>query len=616
MTFPFDISSDPKDDLVRKLLEYTTNLEKKNTLLFEDNGCLREDNGCLREDNTCLLEDNTRLNVRVTALENEIHRLKGLNCKPDIKPNTKPPEPPSDDQPTDDDSDPSGSVQPTDDDPDTTGDDQPTGDDSGSTDDGNTTAKNDEEKGDTGKPDERTQKKRKKPPKPPVTNSARRPPVNIPEGSTFKGITPYNVQELSFSASVTRYELEHWITPDGSFISGQLPESVQGSHFGPEFRGYILHQHHACAVTEPMLLESLWDMGASISSGQLSNLLTKNHDAFHAEKDELLAEGLLHCDYLQTDDTGARHQGQNGYCTVIGNSLFTWFGSTQSKSRENFLTLLHRPWKIFVLNGHAMSYLVDHDFPVKWQKKFKGCLGVHFFNRKAWDGFLNDCGMEGPDLRRRASEAMLYGSLVAHGVPSDLPLHSDGAGQFDVFTRSGCWLHAARPLDRVIPVNSEQVEEQHQLLCRFWQLYRELKDFKEKPEAHKADAIRKGFSELVQTRAECSELRGALGKLAVKETELLEVLDDPNLPLHNNLSESQIREYVKRRKISGGTRSEAGRQSRDTFASLKKTCRLHGISFWEYLKDRLNGIGLIPRLSSLIMQPAGDSLDDSFASGF
>ncbi|MFK0569996.1 transposase, partial [Endozoicomonas sp.] len=98
----------------------------------------------------------------------------------------------------------------------------------------------------------------------------------------------------------------------------------------------------------------------------------------------------------------------------------------------------------------------------------------------------------------------------------------------------------------------------------------------------------------------CKPIQDALEGLAKIEKELLEVLDDPSLPLHNNLSESQIREHVKRRKISGGTRSDAGRQSRDTFASLKKTCRLYGLSFWDYLKSRLTGDGLFPRLSSLI----------------
>jgi hypothetical protein len=56
------------------------------------------------------------------------------------------------------------------------------------------------------------------------------------------------------------------------------------------------------------------------------------------------------------------------------------------------------------------------------------------------------------------------------------------------------------------------------------------------------------------------------------------VLDCSELPLHNNLSEGDIREYVKRRKISVGTRSEAGRRCRDTFASLKKSRRKRGIS--------------------------------------
>ncbi len=82
--------------------------------------------------------------------------------------------------------------------------------------------------------------------------------------------------------------------------------------------------------------------------------------------------------------------------------------------------------------------------------------------------------------------------------------------------------------------------------------------------------------------------------------ELLLVLERPDLPLHNNLSEGDIREYVKRRKISGGTRSEEGRRSRDTFASLKKTCRKLSLSFWAFLNDRVRGEGRIQPLPALI----------------
>jgi hypothetical protein len=82
------------------------------------------------------------------------------------------------------------------------------------------------------------------------------------------------------------------------------------------------------------------------------------------------------------------------------------------------------------------------------------------------------------------------------------------------------------------------------------------------------------------------------------------VLERPGIPLHNNSAENAIREYVKRRKISGGTGSELGRLARDTFTSLKKTCRKLGLSFWQYLKDRIENIGSYPTLSSLIKEQA------------
>ena len=183
---------------------------------------------------------------------------------------------------------------------------------------------------------------------------------------------------------------------------------------------------------------------------------------------------------------------------------------------------------------------------------------------------------------------------------ANMTIFSDGAPQFNVFNHAQCWLHAERPLAKVNPVTGQQAQAQYWCLNWFWDIYRDLKAFKEAPTEDKAEKIRADFHSLIYTKPECKALQDALGGLAVLEKELLEVLDHPSLPLHNNLSESQIREHVKRRKVSGGTRSKAGRQSRDTFARLKKTCRLYGLSFWDYLKSRLIGDELFPRLSSLI----------------
>ena len=93
-----------------------------------------------------------------------------------------------------------------------------------------------------------------------------------------------------------------------------------------------------------------------------------------------------------------------------------------------------------------------------------------------------------------------------------------------------------------------------------------------------------------------------LRRLHANKSELLTVLDRPEIPLHTNCSENDIRCQVTKRKISGGTRSAAGRDCRDAFLSLAKTCAKLGIAFWDYLGDRLAipGHHPVPHLAGLV----------------
>lgn len=79
-------------------------------------------------------------------------------------------------------------------------------------------------------------------------------------------------------------------------------------------------------------------------------------------------------------------------------------------------------------------------------------------------------------------------------------------------------------------------------------------------------------------------------------------MERPEIALHTNGSEGDIRDDVRRKKVSGGTRSDTGRQCRDTFSSLKKTCRKLDISFWGYLIDRISCSDHIPPLPHIIGQ--------------
>ncbi len=87
---------------------------------------------------------------------------------------------------------------------------------------------------------------------------------------------------------------------------------------------------------------------------------------------------------------------------------------------------------------------------------------------------------------------------------------------------------------------------------------------------------------------------------AAKISELLLVLEHPELPLHNNPAELGARTMVQRRNISYGTQTLEGTKAWDIFMSLVATTRKLGISFFEFIRDRISQVRNIPPLATLI----------------
>jgi len=434
-------------------------------------------------------------------------------------------------------------------------------------------------------------------------------PDDVPEGSRFKGYGNYTVQGIVFRAHNTLYRLEYWETPEGRRLVGKLPAEIQavGGHYSPELVSYILYQSYQAHVTQPLLLEQLWEIGIDISAGQLNRILTEGKEPFHAEKGEILRVGLEVSSYVNVDDTGARHQGKNGYCTHIGNELFAWFASTQSKSRINFLQLLRAGHEDYVLNRDALDYM-------RAQRLAQTQLGLLeaqgervFCDDASWKAALEAMAITSERHVRIATEGALLGSVLIHGINPDLAIMSDDAGQFNVLLHALCWIHAERTINKLVGFNDEQRVALDAKRTQTWDFYAELKSYKQAPTAEKKAELDAQFDEIFTEKTCFATLNQALKRLVKNKAELLLVFDRPDLPLHNNESERDIREYVKKRKISGSTRSALGRRCRDTFASLKKTCRKLGVSFWEYLKDRLSARNRISPLPDLIRQRAKES---------
>jgi transposase IS66 family protein len=202
------------------------------------------------------------------------------------------------------------------------------------------------------------------------------------------------------------------------------------------------------------------------------------------------------------------------------------------------------------------------------------------------------------------TEAALVGAIVARGLLTETVIVSDDAGQFDVLTHALCWVHAERHLRRVVCATAEQqrlVDLQRQLV---WWFYRDLKLYKDDPSPARRAALKQRFGRIFGRVTGFAELDETVARIRANKAELLLVLDRPEIPLHTNGSESDIRSVVTKRKISGETRSAAGKQARDTFLSLLKTCAKLAVSFWDYLGARLKipEADPVPWLPDLIRQ--------------
>jgi hypothetical protein len=296
----------------------------------------------------------------------------------------------------------------------------------------------------------------------------------------------------------------------------------------------------------------------------------------------------------------------------IGNELFASFFTTDSKSRLNFLSILRQPFGDYVLSGDALFYLEYYGLSQKLQRQLARAVEAAtdghlvFESEAAWTTQLRRWRIDSPQACRLVTEAALFGSLMHHDLYVHQPLISDDAAQFKVLGLmiGLCWLHAERHVARLIPLNAREQKAYDRTRDAIWKYYQRLKAYREAPTPRKKVRLLRDFDRLFLRRTGYADLNQALLKIHAKRDHLLLVLERPEIPLHNNLSENDIRQYVKKRKISAGTRSDLGLRCRDTFLSLKTTCRKLSVRFWSYLQDRIHGQNKIPHLGALIREQA------------
>jgi hypothetical protein len=424
--------------------------------------------------------------------------------------------------------------------------------------------------------------------------------VEAPPGSRFKGYKTVVRRELVLTAEVVRYRRERWVTPEGKTLIAPLPEGIAGG-YGPGVRRFCLALHTQGQVTTERLTDLLNGIGLSISKREVVRLLTTDLEPFAQEDRAVLQAGLVSSPYLTVDDTGARHTRRPAVTTQIGGERFCVFRTGRSKSRLNFLSLLRAGCEEYVVNEAALDYLRAQPVEAAVIARLTKLQGQVFRSQMDWLEHLARCSINIFDrpLLQLLNEAATWGAIRHHGLMENTVVVSDDAGQFRVARHALCWVHAERHLEKLMPASPKQAQAVELVREAIWCFYRSLKLWKQSPCPGGERVFRRQFDKIFGLRTGYKDLDALLARLARRKDELLRVLERPEIPLHTNASENDLRACVTKRKVSGGTMSADGRVARDVMLGLSKTCRKLRLSFFDYLGDRLGLHGDQPRIPPL-----------------
>jgi Transposase IS66 family len=434
-------------------------------------------------------------------------------------------------------------------------------------------------------------------------------PTRLPPDAVFKGYEDVVVQDVIFRTDNVLFHKEKFYSPSQhTTYLAALPPGYRGQ-YGPGIKSLALVFYYGAQMSEPKVAELLRSVGVRISDGQVSNLLIKDQAAFHAEKDTLYKAGLASSPWQHLDDTSTRVNGQNGYCHIVCNPLYTAYFTTTAKDRLTVIDVLtnYRPRR-FVVNAEALGYIEAGRLSAVRRRQLAQVPSEVIMDEAQMQAMLETYlpGV-GPQQRQWILDAT---AVAAYHADVEFPvvrlLVCDDAPQFTLVTEelALCWVHEGRHYKKLMPSIPYHQALLETFVQRFWTYYDQLLAYRQQPTPEEATRLAGDFETLFATITGYQALDERIAKTRAKQSCLLMVLAHPDIPLHNNPAELGARARVRKRDVSFGPRTREGAKAWDTFMTLAATATKLGISFSHYIHDRVSGAFQMPSLADLIAERA------------
>lgn len=431
----------------------------------------------------------------------------------------------------------------------------------------------------------------------------------LPADAQFKGYEDVVVQDIKVETDNVRFRKEKWYSPsEGKTYLAELPAGYAGQ-FGPRLKAWVVVLTFALNVTEAKVADFLETAGIAISTGQIATIIQQEIGKLAPEKEAVYEAGLRSTAWQQIDDTGAKVNGESYYTQVVCNPYYTAYFTNPGKDRLTVLEVLWGSQELqFCLDEMAWAYLVECGLPQKYQAVLSTWPQEQFFSRAQFEARLKE---ELPHLGPQQYKWVLEGAGIAayhrqESWPVIERLVCDDAGQFKriVSELALCWVHEGRHYQKLSPVVGYHRQQLAEFRSKFWDYYRQLWGWRQQPTEAEKQRLSQDFETLFATQTGYAALDERIAKTKTKQDELLRVLEDPELPLHNNAAELGARQRKPKENISYGPRTTIGAKGWDTGLTLVATARKLGVNIFAYLHDRVGQQQQMPSLADLITQRA------------